>query len=99
LVTLTVTSPVCSPVGEVDGQDLRVVPAAGVEELLVVERDAGTDALGLVDQRELIGGAREGRCGQGQRGRGDERTQKRARTGFEHPGSLDERSCGEEPAI
>ena len=76
-------------VGEVDGQDLLVVPAARVEELLVIERDARADRLGLVDQRELIGSAGERRCGQGQRGRGDERTQKRARTGFGHPGSLE----------
>ena len=59
----------------------------GVEELLVTQRDAGADRLGLVDQVQLIGGAREGRRGQGHRGRGDERTQQRARTRFEHPGS------------
>jgi hypothetical protein len=53
----------------------------------VLQRDAGADRLRLVDQVQLIGGAREGRRGQGQRGRGYERTHKRARTSIEHPGS------------
>jgi hypothetical protein len=86
-------------VGQVDGQDLLVVPPGRVEELVVLQRDAGTDRLRLVDQVQPIRRVREGRRGRGDRGRGNDRTHQRARTRFEHPGSyLRERYCGE-PAI